>query len=791
MPSRNVTFLIIARDFASRVMNNVGDSTDRAATKLRNLDQLGIKPLATAGATLGPALLPVMAGAAVGAVGLGTALLGAGAGMAVFGAVTKSVFGEVLEASQKSEALREKISLLTRQAAIAGAAGDEANQGKYLKARTRATYEYQARLAELPAPMRAAVVGMDSMRTSWEGFVESNRTPVLGLMARGSTTLAAALPMLQPLFDVTSRAAGVLMNVFEEFVGGGGLERLVAFLSARAGPAFEGFGLIISHLAIGVGGLLAPFAATSDGIVGGLADMTGSFATWGQTAGRAGMERILGFARAEGPGAAAALGELARSIGTIAQAAAPLAPVSAAIALALGQIINALPQPVLTALIGGFIAWNLAVSAARVATLGMAAVTRVMAAATWAMNSALLANPLTWVVIGLVALAAGLVIAYQRSETFRRIVHAALNGAVAAGRAVVGFFRGVPGFFTGMWGTVSQAFARAGVWMGQRLNSMVGWVQALPGRLMSGIMALPGLWFGFWLGLLNRMAFIIGFGIGRSLRITGQLPGQIMRGIRALPGLVWGLMTSTWNGARSRVSAGVTAVVGFVRTLPSRARSAALSLGSVLWGVISSAMSGARTRVSTGISAIVGFFRGLPGKARSAVSGTPGAIRSAFAGAATWLAQAGQDVIMGLVGGIGRAAGAAVSKARDVASSIVGGVKAGLGIGSPSRVMADEVGRWIPPGIIAGIESATPGMLGRMGGVMDRLVGAAGRDVVGSAALAVDGYATAGGGSAMVAAESGGGVMLQPVQLVVDGRVLHQVLLRIKRQNGGVSLGLG
>jgi hypothetical protein len=813
---RKVTFLIIARDFASRTLKNVGDSTDVTAQKLRNLNTLGLSPVATAGAALGPALLPVVAGATVGAIGLGTAFLGAGAAAAVFGGVVKTVVTDVVEASKKSDDLRTKIALLQTQQKMALAAGDTKGAKAFGKQEAAAVAEYRARLATLPAPMRAAVVGMDGMKTAWQGFVTANSTPVLGLMARGMNLVRAILPSLQPLFNVASTAASGLMGVFERFVAGGGIDDVVGFLSARAGPAFTAFGHILVNLGIGVGALLSPFALTSDGIVGGLDRMSGSFRIWAATAGQAGMERILAFAREQGPGAAAALWELAKSVGTIAVAAAPLAPVSAAIASALARIIQAMPPGVLTALVGGFIAWNVALRASAILLRGQlilgglvgiytgisaavrgvalaenasAVATRANAVATWAMNSALLASPITWVVVALVALAVGLIYAYKHSETFRRIVQGALAGVVAAGRALLGFFQGIPAFFSGMWATVTGAFTTSVGWIQGRMNALGGWFTALPGRIMAGIIALPGLWWSFWTSLWERAAYLLAYGIGLLIRGAIRLPGLLRAAIFASIVAVGMVVYNTWNGAKAKTVAGINALVAFARTLPGKARSAIIGLLVSVGNVVISTWNGAKSRTIAGVNAVVAYFRQLPGKARSAIAGLPGQIRSVFSGAGSWLLSAGADIVRGLTRGIANAMGAAIGEAKRIASNIVSGFKHGLGIGSPSRVMADEVGRWIPPGILAGINAAAPGLMSGVGGMMGDLVGAASRPIVGQALLSAEGYANA--NSVGTSVQAGGGEVLQPIQLVVDGKVLQQVLLRLKRQNGGRELGLG
>lgn len=67
--------------------------------------------------------------------------------------------------------------------------------------------------------------------------------------------------------------------------------------------------------------------------------------------------------------------------------------------------------------------------------------TAVMTGAQWALNAALDANPVALIVIGIIALAAAIIIAYKRSETFRNIVHAAFAGISAVVGTVIAFIR--------------------------------------------------------------------------------------------------------------------------------------------------------------------------------------------------------------------------------------------------------------------------------------------------------------------------------------------------------------
>lgn len=77
-------------------------------------------------------------------------------------------------------------------------------------------------------------------------------------------------------------------------------------------------------------------------------------------------------------------------------------------------------------------AYYTAVGIAKVATVTWTVVTKVAAAAQWALNVALSANPIGLVVLALGALVAGVIVAYKNSETFRNIVQGAWRGIQVA-----------------------------------------------------------------------------------------------------------------------------------------------------------------------------------------------------------------------------------------------------------------------------------------------------------------------------------------------------------------------
>lgn len=87
-----------------------------------------------------------------------------------------------------------------------------------------------------------------------------------------------------------------------------------------------------------------------------------------------------------------------------------------------------------------------------------------------------------------------------------------------------------------------------------------------------------------------------------------------------------------------------------------------------------------------------------------------------------WL-QLGKDIILGLIDGIGAMAGALWEAATNIARSALDAIKSFFGIASPSRVMRDEVGRWIPLGIAEGITDNMGSLKSAMADVRDMVTG--------------------------------------------------------------------
>ncbi|MBB5934576.1 phage tail tape measure protein [Streptomyces zagrosensis] len=131
-------------------------------------------------------------------------------------------------------------------------------------------------------------------------------------------------------------------------------------------------------------------------------------------------------------------------------------------------------------------------------------------------------------------------------------------------------------------------------------------------------------------------------------------------------------------------------VIGWIGTLIGW-----LSKGATSVRGMANAVTGFTGSARVKFGEFIDWMRGLPGRVTSAV----GNFRSLLRGK-------GADLARGILDGIRSMGGWLASELKSWAkSAIPGPIADALGINSPSTVMRDEVGRWLPPGVVDGIDA--------------------------------------------------------------------------------------
>lgn len=109
-----------------------------------------------------------------------------------------------------------------------------------------------------------------------------------------------------------------------------------------------------------------------------------------------------------------------------------------------------------------------------------------------------------------------------------------------------------------------------------------------------------------------------------------------------------------------------------------------------------------------GITGLANAMRNLAGAARDAMGSIASGIMDAIKGVPGKMLDIGKDIVFGIANGIKNGAAAAINAVADLAGNVIAKAKSALGINSPSRVMSQEVGPYLPQGLAVGVERAIP-----------------------------------------------------------------------------------
>ncbi|MDK0595825.1 tape measure protein [Clostridium perfringens] len=400
--------------------------------------------------------------------------------------------------------------------------------------------------------------------------------------------------------------------------------------------------------------------------------------------------------------------------------------------------------------------------------------TKLATAAQWLFNAALSANPIGFVIIGLVALIAGLVYLWNTSEGFRNFwINAwesikntcsiAIDGISkfftdtipSAFDSLINSAKATKDFFVNGFEYIKNSISQFGselvtrfknwcdeVWIlftqtiPSWIQSIVDWFSELPhhiGYALSYVFIKLIMW---GVDMFNYITTNVPIWIDNITNWFAQLPGRIWTwlvdslnkvkawglemGAKAtqiaseflvntgtwlsqLPGRIWTYLTDSFNkvkqwGFDMGVKAGQIAAeflnntIDYFSKLPGR-----------IWTWLSDTVSKVRTWGGDLWNAGVNSAKQLVDSVVNTVEAIPGK-----------MLDIGRHIVEGLWQGIINAKNWFMRQVNGFFSGIVDGAKAALGIHSPSRVMRDEVGKWIMPGVEVGMDKTMPDLQSNM-----------------------------------------------------------------------------
>lgn len=220
-----------------------------------------------------------------------------------------------------------------------------------------------------------------------------------------------------------------------------------------------------------------------------------------------------------------------------------------------------------------------------------------------------------------------------------------------------------------IWTHLVNAVTRVVQWGQQMLSNASTAMSNLLSKVNSIIQELPG---KIWTHLVNTVNKVVAWGqqmVSNASTAASNMLSKVSSTLQQLPGKVWDYLSQA-----------AQKVVSWGTELASKGASAAKSL----------------------FDSVVDGLKSLPDKIKSI----------------------GSDIVSGLWNGISSGWDWLKNKVSNLATSLLDAAKDALGINSPSKEFADEVGRWIMPGVGRGLDKSMPATLKDMKAKAGELVSA-------------------------------------------------------------------
>lgn len=277
------------------------------------------------------------------------------------------------------------------------------------------------------------------------------------------------------------------------------------------------------------------------------------------------------------------------------------------------------------------------------------------------------------------------------------LLEAALNIVMALGNALL----------SADWAAIGSTTISA---LRDNLDLAAGEILGTDGNIVQSVLSaitthLPNLLSG---GV--SMVVSVATGLLQNLPFLLQTGGQLLEQ----------LISTVLSFAPEILSAGVTLVLnlanGLIQNLPAVITSAI----SICGQLIATVLSHLPQLLESGISLIGQLAAGLIQAIPQVLAAIPQIINSIVSTFKGWnWREIGSNIVSGIANGISSGASAIISAARSAAQAALNAAKRFLGIASPSKVMRDQVGKFIPEGMAIGIEANTKPLTDAMHGLSD------------------------------------------------------------------------
>ena len=358
----------------------------------------------------------------------------------------------------------------------------------------------------------------------------------------------------------------------------------------------------------------------------------------------------------------------------------------------------------LAGIASGFVAFNVAsvIMAVVNAFKAFKAANEGATVAQWLLNAAMNANPIMLIVTLVATLVGALITFVATNEDARAKIGEVWDNVK---EKIAGFVESIKIFFTE---TIPEAF-----------NSVIEWIKAN--------------WQSLLLMLINPFAGLFKYFYDNNKKFK-EFVDTAIKFIKELPVKVQTWLTNT-----------ITKVTTWRNNMVAKAKETALNFINKVVEFIKNLPSRVQTWLTNTLSKVTAWASNLANKGKEAGKKLLDAIIEKVKEIPEKIKSIGSDIVKGLWNGINDMAGWIKDKISGFGEGVLDSLKNFFGINSPSKLMAEEVGKWLPEGIAVGITDNAKSALKAMKDLAVDTVGGARAGLSTATATTMGGTAVTGG----------------------------------------------
>lgn len=238
-------------------------------------------------------------------------------------------------------------------------------------------------------------------------------------------------------------------------------------------------------------------------------------------------------------------------------------------------------------------------------------------------------------------------------------------------------------------------------------------VQALPTIITNLIAALPSVIQTVMTALVTAIPMLLQAAIQLFNAIVQAIPTIIQSLVSNLPTIINTIIDGLLNSIPLLLEGAIQLLMAIIDALPTIISALHTTVPTIVLTIISTLLSRLPDIIRAAVQLLMGIVKAIPTIIKELVAAVPDIITnivSSLKDGFSKVKEAGKDLIRGLWNGISDMAGWIKEKISGFGESVLSSLKDFFGIKSPSRVMADVVGKNLALGIGVGFEKNIAGV---------------------------------------------------------------------------------